>query len=324
MVWLGQQSWDRWMENQSLICVKNIVEELWQSFPELVAGETAQIGMALGVMGCSLVGWLFLGKMMRKWKKRDVTGLRPASTETSAVSRNSLWLGEMTASVAHEIRSPLTVLLTKCEQVHKQTCSVELAGLAAYGRQELKQDLETMIRMARRIENLTRTLGGLVRLSHGDQLAVVVPFLAVIEESQILWQERVRIQEVELKIELEDDPKVWGDIGQLSQVVTNLVNNSLDAVDGVKKPWIKIRAFANTEIITIKVMDNGPGMTLGNSSDRRGPSVSKKQQGFGLGLSIAKGIVENFHGQLNLDHTAECTCFVVTLPAANPLTHSKV
>ncbi len=266
-----------------------------------------------------------LGKILKgRWRRNSTRSNQGGQSPHSRHSPDSIWLGEITASVAHEIRSPLTVLLTKCEQVHKQACALELVGLATYGKQELRQDLDTIIRMARRIETLTRTLGGLVRSSHGEQNAVVGPLCAVIEESKVLWQERVKSQGVELEIELKENPKVWGDVGQLSQVVTNLMNNSLDAVHGMKNPWIKIHAVQKTEVVTIKVMDNGPGMPLVEASDRKRSYRSTKHNGYGLGLSIAKGIVENFHGQLCLDHASECTCFVVILPAVNPLTNPKV
>ncbi len=65
-------------------------------------------------------------------------------------------------------------------------------------------------------------------------------------------------------------------------------------------------------------MDNGPGMPLGQASDSRRSYGSKKHHGYGLGLSIAMGIVENFHGQLSLDHVSEYTCCVVVLPTVNP------
>ena len=115
-------------------------------------------------------------------------------------------------------------------------------------------------------------------------------------------------------------PPVLLDKIQIHQVVTNLIRNSVDALDGVQRREIVISTRqAGRETVEIAVADTGPGLASEVADRLFQPFVTTKAHGLGIGLSICRSIVDAHGGRLFPgDNPGGGTIFHIHLPAAEP------
>ena len=103
---------------------------------------------------------------------------------------------------------------------------------------------------------------------------------------------------------------------QIFQILTNLIRNACDAVEGAKNPWIKLEAENRDGAIRFAVVDNGPGVpaSVRQGLLRPGFSTKPRGKGAGLGLKISSTLAEAHGGELILDESSKFTRFVLILP----------
>lgn len=103
---------------------------------------------------------------------------------------------------------------------------------------------------------------------------------------------------------------------QISQVLLNLLNNSIDAVKSLDSKRIQIRFVVENEKIGFSISDSGAGIKKDHIPNLFTPFFTTKEIGIGtgLGLSIAKGIVDAHQGNIYFDTASTETCFVFLLP----------
>jgi signal transduction histidine kinase len=133
---------------------------------------------------------------------------------------------------------------------------------------------------------------------------------------------RVRLpqlgHEVELLVDVpEGMPPILGNAILLEWALENLVKNALDALAGTGGA-ITIEAEARGErLVELRVIDDGPGVSASVRATLFDPGVTTKEGGWGVGLSLARRIVEDVHrGRLRLDPSERGARFVMALPAA--------
>lgn len=221
--------------------------------------------------------------------------LRQTHSELSRVSR-VLTMGELAATVAHEINQPLTAVIANAN-----------AGL------RWLQGRHPDLNQARR--NFTAILSGTTRaaeiITHIRALAKrgsaaerhLVDINGLIREVVELLRAETRRHGVLLRLHLARDlPRVHADAVQLQQVLLNLIVNALEAMDGiVDAPRIlAISAHCLREELAVAVADCGPGVPADTVESIFMPFYSTKPQGIGIGLSISRAIVEEHGGQLSV------------------------
>ncbi|WP_375057558.1 ATP-binding protein [Zobellella sp. DQSA1] len=198
-------------------------------------------------------------------------------------------LGQMAASVAHEVNQPLTALKNQ---------SVNTLLLARRGHTtELEQSLQTMGRLVDRIARLSsqlklfaatrRKTRGLARFD--EALDNVLSWLAPRLEEQGIRLQRPAAAELQLPMELH----------ALEQVLANLIGNSIDALAGHPEASITLATAPHR----LCLWDNGPGIAPELLDKVTEPFFSTKQagQGLGLGLAIVRDLVEAGDGHLEID-----------------------
>lgn len=214
-------------------------------------------------------------------------------------------VGLMASGVAHEIGNPLASisalvqrLLYKSNDPALRTTYEEIAERCAL----IARILETLNDYARKKPNRSVPL---------DVRQEVKKAIALVRFDK-------RFRKVQLKQEYAPElPLIWGREDALSQIITNLLLNALDAVQDISEPWIEIRVQPNQKGLILSIADNGHGVQQGFESKIFEPFFTTKDasKGTGLGLSICKQIVEQIGGSITArTRKPNGTCFDVRLP----------
>jgi signal transduction histidine kinase len=207
--------------------------------------------------------------------------------------------GELTASIAHEINQPLGAILTNAEtaKVILKSPSPDIA--------ELNEIVEDILRDDRRAGEVIRRMRSLLKkapfeLKNFDLNDVIHETIAVIFSP---GGRRIELT----SLITPDALPVLGDRVQLQQVILNLVVNGIDAMKDTpsENRIITIRTSRVEKFAELSVSDRGPGIPEAKLKEIFEPFFTSKAEGMGMGLSIARTIIEAHHGLIwakNRDH----------------------
>ncbi len=232
---------------------------------------------------------------------RDVTEERSMTRALERVDRLAS-LGRMAASVAHEIRNPLTGVSLLLDDLHDRLPSGEDRGLAARALQEVE-----------RLEGIIQELLAYARVDRIEERTFRAE--EVLEQSLFLLQKQARNQGVRVIFRAEPGlPQVRGDPEKLKQALLNLYLNALQAMpDGGE---LRVLGRAAEGQVEVRVEDTGPGVPPEEAERIFEPFYTLRSGGTGLGLSIAHTIVADHGGQIVLEPKAgRGATFVIHLPA---------
>lgn len=215
-------------------------------------------------------------------------------------------LGQIVASVAHEINQPVAAIQTQAET----------AGLL------LDRHEEEKARSAlSRIGDLTQRIGAItenLRLfsRKADPKIGAVRLEDAIHGALLLIRGRLDEGGVELIREGDADVVVRADQFRLEQVIVNLVKNAAEAMLGRDHPRLLLRVTRDNNRIRLMISDNGPGVPPAVRAQLFTPFVTTRTNGLGLGLVICRDLIAGFGGELNLIDEGEGAAFVATLRIA--------
>ncbi|MEX2599568.1 MAG: ATP-binding protein [Dehalococcoidia bacterium] len=277
----------------------------WQDVALASAGATL-----LFLVGGTVVIWR--GKRAER-ANRQIEERSAASTQTRTQQVQSARLavvGEMVASVAHELNNPLTAIW----------------GLSQLG---LKQDVDPVA--ARRMEMINKEAGRSVRivqniLSFSRARASdksYVSINAAVEAALELRRYQLVVNGIDLEVNLDPTmPRTMADPHKIQQVVLNLITNAEQALEEVDSPKsVRVSTERRDDWLHLVVGDTGPGISedeLGRIFD---PFYTTKAdgKGTGLGLSISYSIIEEHHGSIEVkSKLGEGTEFTILLPVMRP------
>jgi C4-dicarboxylate-specific signal transduction histidine kinase len=225
-------------------------------------------------------------------RKHAEEALREAQGDLARVSRVTT-MGELTASLAHEVNQPIAAAVTNAN-----TCLRWLT--------REPPDLEEARNAASRIvKDATRAAQIISRIrllfKKGTAERELVDVNEVIREMIVLLRGEATRHKVLIGIELQADlPQIMGDRVQLQQVLMNLMLNGIEAtkdVDGKRELLIRSRPAEGEEIL-VSVSDTGVGLPAQQSDQIFNPFFTTKPQGTGMGLSISRSIIESHGGRL--------------------------
>jgi len=219
--------------------------------------------------------------------------LKKTATELGRVARVTA-MGELTASIAHEVNQPLAAVVTNAN-----ACSRWLAAEPP-NFDEAREALRRIIRDGTRAGDVIARVRAVLKKS--EPVASRVDFNDVIREIVALTQSEVKRRGAVLETELAAGlPPVTGDRVQLQQLLLNLVINALDAMNSVtERPHlIRIRtSLREPGSILVDVEDSGVGLDPGQAAHLFEAFYTTKPDGLGMGLSISRSIVEAHGGRL--------------------------
>jgi two-component system C4-dicarboxylate transport sensor histidine kinase DctB len=217
-------------------------------------------------------------------------------------------LGQIAAGVAHEINQPVAAIRT-----HADSAAVLLRRDDSDG---ALRSLANIDRLTERVGVITDELRAFSRKTRSETVAVSVD--GAIDGALLLVGGRLR--EKGITLERRRAPAglaVRAERNRLEQVVLNLLQNAIEALDGIADPVITLGVQVRGKRVTIHVTDNGPGVTPAVQQRLFTPFTTDKADGLGLGLVISRDIVAAFGGELVLEPTSTGARFTIRLAKAS-------
>ena len=215
-------------------------------------------------------------------------------TQMVQTQRDAAW-GEVARRLAHEIKNPLTPIQLAAERMRLKLGE----KLPTAESDILERSTATIINQVDALKNMVNDFSEYARSSKLTARSLDLNHL--IREVLVLYE----TMGAEIEVRLVDNlPLIDGDATRLRQVIHNLVQNALDALQDQPAPRVVVATEAQAEGIRLSVSDNGHGFSeelLGRIFE---PYVTTKSKGTGLGLPIVKKIVEEHHGKIEVSNLA--------------------
>lgn len=222
-------------------------------------------------------------------RERADENLRSAREELTQANRLAS-IGQITAGVAHEINQPVAAI---------QTFAANAGQFLDRGhRDRVRVNLDLIVDLTDRIGTITAELRSFAR--RGTPTISAVELAAAIDGALLLMRDRISSQGVVLERRGKGGViRVAADRVRLEQVLINLIQNGLEALDDCAEPRMRIAIeFEEEERVIVDVTDNGPGIPTDLADKIFTPFVTGRRDGLGLGLGIARDIAREFGGEL--------------------------
>ena len=242
-------------------------------------------------------------------RKRTESELRRQREELAHVTRVST-MGELAASLAHELNQPLTAIYSNA-QAAQRFMAANPADL-----EEVREILKDIVQDNSRAGEVIHRMRALVK----KQEIAFVPLDAsgVIRDVVLLVHSDAILHNIRVVLELDPDlPPVRGDRVELQQVVLNLLLNAFEAMKDcpASQREITVRAALDgPDVVRVVVRDRGTGMSSENLDKIFQPFYTTKRDGLGMGLSISRSIIEAHGGRLWAENNSDrgaTFCFTV-------------
>ena len=247
-------------------------------------------------------------------RKRSEEALRAAQAQLAHMARMTT-LGELAASIAHEVNQPLAAVVTNGD-----------AGLRWLSQtppnvEEARSAMKEMVRQGHRASDVIAKTRALIKKS--PPLITTLYLNQLIEEVLVLTRQQIAEHAITVRTELAADiPSVSGDSVQLEQVLANLILNAIEATatkqNGARELLLTSKRQGPSEVV-IAIEDSGIGIDPHHAEELFKPFFTTKATGLGMGLAISRSIIEAHGGRLwatsNGRHGAT---FQFSLPANLP------
>jgi C4-dicarboxylate-specific signal transduction histidine kinase len=221
--------------------------------------------------------------------------------------------GELTAAIAHELNQPLAAILTNAETAELMVKSSTL------DRDEIGEILADICRDDRRASEVIGRLRSLLKKAPFERRDINLN--EIVRETMELLSKLAYARETDVSVQLDSrELRFNGDRVQIQQVIINLMVNAMDAMSDLPRGKRKISvATMRVENFTeIVVSDTGPGIPNDEREKVFQPFFTTRPKGMGMGLCIARSIVEVHGGQLWAEYkTSVGAIFHIRLPLAS-------
>jgi phosphoglycerate-specific signal transduction histidine kinase len=230
------------------------------------------------------------------------------------VEKNKLAsLGEMAAGIAHEINNPLTVIHSNNTIIQK---------LISRDKFDITKIDKLTSKTREQIERITAIITSLRNLSRGlaNEENESFSIDQVLNESIRLA--KIRDKSKKIIFQFNNKPFcAYGNRGQIVQVILNLLNNAIDAIETLEDPWISLELKDNDKYVDLFITDSGEGIPKEVADKIFIPMYTTKDvgKGTGLGLSLSRTFIEQNKGSLNYITEQDNTCFKISLIKSDPI-----
>jgi len=233
-----------------------------------------------------------------------------ASEERVRVSERMATLGQLSAGISQELKNPIGVI---------NTATLLLEELAASSRDVIDSDRfnQTLARIKRGSRQVAELANQLIEYARIKSPSLQpCPARAVIDEALSLSGEYPTV-DISSSV-TPPDVIIECDPADLARAIANLTRNAAQSIEESGRPGeVRVDVIARADDVQIAISDNGPGIKLSLQSQIFEPLFSSRPRGTGLGLPIARELVDSHQGQLVLDsREGEGCTFTIHLPGA--------
>lgn len=283
----------------------HVPAQFWQT-----AGFQVLVGSAIVAEAGLLVGLVWV----QRRRRRAEVEVQLQRLELSHLSR-VMAVGELTSSLAHELNHPQSAILSNAQAGELFLASQPPAL------DEVRRIFADIVRDTRRANGIIQRLRSF--LQKRDLELEPVDLEVLVRETLVLVDADARARQVTVSLEPPGPlPRARADRIHLQQVLLNLMLNALDALESVpagpaaRQVVVSIRE-RDPGTLEVRVRDTGPGIPPEKLARVFEPFFTTKPKGMGLGLSLARTLVETLGGRIHAENTAEGgAVFVFTLPVA--------
>jgi PAS domain S-box-containing protein len=269
----------------------------------------SEISFPVVVNGKRIANYIIYRDITERRRAQDE--LQKAQTELAHLSRITT-MGELAASIAHEINQPIGAIATN------GNAAVRWLGQQPPQVNEAEEALGCIVRDANRAAEVIRRIRSL--FSKNSTPMVHLDLNEVVREVLVLTAYETNRRGVAVHAELTNAlPPVVGDRVQLQQVLLNLILNSLDALTSItdRAREIRIKSSHTARHVALQVEDTGTGWDEQNSAAIFDAFFTTKKNGIGMGLTITRSIIENHGGNLRAERAKPYGAILTfTLPLA--------
>jgi len=237
--------------------------------------------------------------------RRRVEEERREAEQRARTAEELAAVGTLTAGIAHDVGTPMNVILGYAEMLER---SLEIP--------RNRERAAIIAEQVRRVRDLVRTLLDMARPRHAQP--VPVDLASILERSLTFFQEKLRHRGIEVEHRFEAVPTVMGDPDRLQQVFLNLLVNAADAMPDGGQLRVTLEASGGGSV-AVRIRDTGVGIApedLGRIFEAF-YTTKERGRGSGLGLVVARGIVLDHGGSIDVaSEPGKGTEFVIVLPHA--------
>lgn len=218
-------------------------------------------------------------------------------------------IGELASGICHQINNPLAIIVGKSmilKSMIQDDSSVQMNNML--------RELESIDQTTLRVSEILKTLRTYSK-DMGNAL-VECTLEELVHDALILTKGKMQSSEIAFSCDVEDAPKVRVNKNQLTQVILNLLSNSIEALEGKSEKKIKLKVWADQNNSFLDISDTGAGIESGKQDKVFEPFFTTKSRHFGIGLSSAQSFMEEHLGEL-IHLNGQPTTFRIRLPKAS-------
>ena len=226
---------------------------------------------------------------------RDITEQRRGQEQIATLAREAT-VGQLSASIAHEIRQPLAGILASAQAA--------LRWLEKANVEEVRENLNGIVSDGQRANDIIKNLRAMFKHDVQEKTPVDINGL-------VLWVIALVVidlqkHKIELRTQLDDrSPEALGNQVQLQQVILNLVMNAIKSMSSLQTRVLRIKTeLGQSSTVHVSVEDTGMGIKPSDVTRLFQPMFTTKARGMGMGLSICKSIIENHDGRIRVSQGA--------------------
>lgn len=301
-IWLEQKDW-------LLVIEEDMLGELQPLF-ETQAATWVVVGTGIAFI---IIGTLMITRMIvvqQERSNRDQAQLNEELIQSSKMAA----LGKLAAGVAHEVNNPLAVIREKAGWMRDLLEEEDVKASPNF--KEFEDAVDKIEQHVERAGNVVHRMLGFARRM--EPVCNDLYINDVIRQTTAFLDNEIRFRNIELVWNLDPDlPTIQSDASQIQQVVLNLFNNAIDAIDRNGHITVTTGFDPGLEQVVISLRDDGPGMEKEVQKRIFDPFFTTKKvgEGTGLGLSISYSIINKLGGSIRFEsEVGQGTEFIIHLP----------
>jgi C4-dicarboxylate-specific signal transduction histidine kinase len=227
-------------------------------------------------------------------------------------------IGLMASGIAHEINNPLAIISGINQKIKK---SIEKLNGSEVIKDDIAKDLIRIDSTIQRISKIIQGIKNFSRDSSGENYEYI-SFQNLIDDLITFTEYRMKLTSIKFTVEGNSiGLKMFCQPIAISQVLINLINNSIDAIENLEEKWIHLKIEKNEKTIILKIIDSGKGVDINIQEKIMSPFFTTKEigKGTGIGLGICLSIISNHNGKFFLEKNSANTTFIIELPIKESL-----